>query len=252
MTMYIFYLIKRIIGYDPRMRKETHHLRGHKDIVRAIKLSPDGKMAVSVSSDKTVKLWDMYTHKTLKTWDFHTDSVMALGVNENYTKIITGSNNGEIFLIDIARFCSCKIDKLQSNESITSIANNNKNEILASTNNGKLIEYAFKNPKKGINGNPPANSNLIFGTVKKKLINNDETNETHIVDFGSNEIIRYHLMKNKIYVLTQMKNKNLVIFNVLKLKSIFETSSITFEKMVGILDQYDSVTFKLKRKIIDN
>ena len=36
-------------------------LEGHTDVVRAVALFPDGRRALSVSDDKTLKLWDLET-----------------------------------------------------------------------------------------------------------------------------------------------------------------------------------------------
>ena len=56
-----------------------------------------------------------------------------------------------------------------------------------------------------------------------------------VVDFH-NEIIKYHLMKNKIYILCATKTK-LYIYNIMKLKKIAEFNinyNSTFEKMIEI------------------
>lgn len=141
MKTYIIYITipQQISGIDVRQKKETFHLRGHKDIVRGVQISPDGKIGLSVSSDKTVKVWDLYTHKVLKNWEFHTDSVHSLFVNDTFTKILTGSKNGEIFLTDLSRSVFCKIDTV--NEPITSLAMSDNLEIYAATSQNKLFEY---------------------------------------------------------------------------------------------------------------
>ena len=119
-------------------------MRGHKDIVRTIKISPDSKLAMTVSSDKTVKLWDLHTHKVLKNFDFHKDdSVMAMSCNKDFTKMVTGSRKGEIFFTDIAKSIYCRMDNLKE-ESILSLALSNDSQyIFATTSKNKLIEYVY-------------------------------------------------------------------------------------------------------------
>ena len=44
---------------------------GHTDSVLSVVFSPDGKLALSGSSDNTLKLWDINTGKLLKTFEGH-------------------------------------------------------------------------------------------------------------------------------------------------------------------------------------
>lgn len=79
-------------------------------------------------------------HRIIKNWDFHTDAIHSLFVNEYFTKLITGSKNGELYLTDISKNCFCSIDQI-NNESIISIAMNEKNQILVGTDKSKLMQY---------------------------------------------------------------------------------------------------------------
>lgn len=110
--------------------------------MRGIKISPDSKVAISVSSDKTVKLWDLHTHKVLKNYEFHKDeSVTSLCCNKEFTRMVTGSRKGEIYLTDVLKSIYCKVDNLKE-ESILSLAiNNDAQFIYATTSKNKLIEY---------------------------------------------------------------------------------------------------------------
>jgi hypothetical protein len=62
----------------------------------------------------------------------------------------------------------------------------------------------------------------------------------------NNEIINYHLMRNKIYILCATKQK-MMIYNIMKLKKIVEfklNNVLTFEKIIEILNKYDIVTLR--------
>jgi hypothetical protein len=74
-----------------------------------------------------------------------------------------------------------------------------------------------------------------------------------IADYN-NEITKYHLMKNKNYLLCATRSK-LILFNIMKLRKIAEflinpnsnsnnLNSFTFEKMIEVLNKYDTVTLK--------
>ncbi len=83
-------------------------------------------------------------HRVLKNWDFHTDSIHSLFVNNYFTKLITGSKNGELYLTDISKNSYCLIDSVK-NENIISIAMNNKNELFVGTDKSKLLQYVNQN-----------------------------------------------------------------------------------------------------------
>ena len=63
------------------------------------------------------------------------------------------------------------------------------------------------------------------------------------VEFND-EIIKYHIMKNKIYIITENLKKKVAVYNVMKLAKIHEFPDSSLEKMVEILSKYDNVTLK--------
>jgi hypothetical protein len=86
-------------------------------------------------------VWDLHTHRVLKTWDYHKDSIHALAVADNFKRVITGSKDGEIFMIDLTRGPYTKIDTLP--EGVISLAIDDGLNFYASTARG-LYEYVRK------------------------------------------------------------------------------------------------------------
>jgi hypothetical protein len=64
-------------------------------------------------------------------------------IDNSFNKIFTGSKNGELAFIDLPSGNYFKIDNL--GEDITSIALNNKFDLLVSTSQSKLYEYVYFN-----------------------------------------------------------------------------------------------------------
>jgi WD40 repeat protein len=83
-------------------------------------------------------------HKVIKSWDFHKDSINCLFINENFSKILTGSINGELYLTDLSRNAYSLIDNLE-NQSIISVSMNQNFEIFASTDKNRVYNYVRKN-----------------------------------------------------------------------------------------------------------
>jgi WD40 repeat protein len=88
-----------------------------------------------------MKVWDLLNHRVLKNWEFHNDSIFSLSVSDNFTKIVTGGRNGEIFLTDLAKGVYTKVDNVR--DQITSVAIKTSGEfaIYASSAGNKLYEY---------------------------------------------------------------------------------------------------------------
>ena len=176
--------------------------------------------------------------------------IHSLYVNDNFSKFITGSKNGEIYLTDIYKSCYCKVDKIE-NEPITSLTMTDNLDIIATTSKNKIYEYNFKNKNvfKNKSSISPMNGKKQSNALYKQIIQTSDNNNNITVmrtNF-SNEIIRYHQMKNKIYIFTINTNAKVFVYNVIKLQKIAEfqlPSNVTFDKLLEIIDKYDLVTLK--------
>ncbi|MDJ0581420.1 WD40 repeat domain-containing protein, partial [Crocosphaera sp.] len=75
---------------------------GHKDSVRAVSVTPDGKQAVSASSDNTLKLWDLATGQELLTLIGHHSLVRAVSVTPDGKQAVSASSDNTLKLWDLA------------------------------------------------------------------------------------------------------------------------------------------------------
>ena len=64
----------------------------------SIVFSPDGKVLVSGSYDRTIRLWDIATGEQLRTLEGHTYSITSVAVSPNGTTIASGSFDGTVIL----------------------------------------------------------------------------------------------------------------------------------------------------------
>ena len=81
--------------YDAGTYKEVMVLAGHTDSVLAIAFSPNGKLLVSGSSDKTVRLWEADTGKLRRTREEHTAPVSTVVFSVNGKKFWSGSSEDD-------------------------------------------------------------------------------------------------------------------------------------------------------------
>jgi len=68
-----------------------HSFTGHTHIVRSLAISADGKILVSGSRDKTIKIWHLETGELLHTLQGHWDGVYAIALSPDGQIIASGS-----------------------------------------------------------------------------------------------------------------------------------------------------------------
>lgn len=76
--------------------------KGHEKEVRCAVFSPDGKMALSGSLDRTLKLWDASSGQELGTWTGHSDAVLSVAFSPDGAKALSASKDKTLKLWDVA------------------------------------------------------------------------------------------------------------------------------------------------------
>ena len=77
--------------WDLETYRELSRLAGHTDEVYGVALSPDGRRAVSASSDTTVKVWDVETGHELRTLQGHSHTVSSVAVSPDGRSVVSAS-----------------------------------------------------------------------------------------------------------------------------------------------------------------
>ena len=81
--------------------KEVRQLVGHTDVIFTARFSPDGKMIVTASQDKTARLWDVSTGQELRRFIGHTAGLENVVFSPDGKYILTGSDDGTAMLWDV-------------------------------------------------------------------------------------------------------------------------------------------------------
>jgi WD40 repeat protein len=84
-------------GQDPLI------LKGHKDVVRSVSFSPDGKRIASASFDQSVKVWDAETGKELPTLKGHFWEVWGVAFSPDGKRLVSGGGDWAVKVWDVSK-----------------------------------------------------------------------------------------------------------------------------------------------------
>jgi WD40 repeat protein len=75
----------------------------HKDGVTALVLTPDNRLAISASKDKTIKIWDLERREEIQTLYGHNDRVTDLALTPDSSRVLSASWDGTIRIWDLKK-----------------------------------------------------------------------------------------------------------------------------------------------------
>lgn len=76
-------------------------LSGHSEKVNSVAISSDGYLAISGSSDKTLKIWDLKTGKEIKTLSGHSDHISCVAISYDQKFALSGSYDNTLKIWDL-------------------------------------------------------------------------------------------------------------------------------------------------------
>jgi dipeptidyl aminopeptidase/acylaminoacyl peptidase len=76
-------------------------LSGHTSDLTDAEFSPDGKLIVTASSDKTARIWDAHSGALLKTLTGHTEGIKTARFSPDGTRVLTSSQDATAKIWDV-------------------------------------------------------------------------------------------------------------------------------------------------------
>ena len=90
-------------------------LTGHTGWVNSVTVSPDGKWAVSGSSDKTAKIWDLETGDCRATLEGHTDAVVSVAITRDGRSVASSSDDHSVRIWELKEIVESKVCRGHTN-----------------------------------------------------------------------------------------------------------------------------------------
>ena len=84
--------------WDVERGKIVRRFEGHTDQVHSLAISPNGKLALSGSTDHTARLWDIEKGEEIKKFQGHTDEVRCVLFSPDGNQVLTASRDTTIRL----------------------------------------------------------------------------------------------------------------------------------------------------------
>ncbi len=237
-------------------------LVGHTDRVNSVAFSPDGKSALTGSSDNTARLWELGSGQILQTFSGHTGPVNSVAFSPDGKTALTGGDDKTARLWDAAnghllRTFSGHTDKVFA----VAFSPDGKTVLTGSADATAILWDTQTGTQKvvlaGRNGN--LNYSVAFSPDGKTVATAGENHTTQLWDSQTGNIVHSLLLENSWYsasgVTFTPDGRGVLTSNIDKTVRLWDLQSGTHIRVYGLLEdpsygEFTSVTISRDGKYI--
>ena len=156
------------------IEKDVYLFTFHKDVIRSLSFSPDGRYIASTSDDNTICITDVTNGKLLHKLNEHTDNVRMAVFSPNGKMLVSASNDNTVGLWDVSTGeCLKMLKKHKDWIRCVAFSQDYKGSLIASASNDNTVtiwdankkDYLFSLPQ-----HPNRVSHVIFSHDGRKVI----------------------------------------------------------------------------------
>ncbi len=161
----------------------------HRDLIRSVAFSPDGKMLASASSDETIRLWDVASGESRRELKGHTNRVRNVVFSPDGKMLASGSEDETIRLWEVASGESRRELKGHTNW-VNSVAFSPDGKMLASASSDQTIrlwEVASGESRRELKGHTSSVNSVAFSPDGKMLASGSSDQTIRLWEVASGE-----------------------------------------------------------------
>ncbi|QFS49754.1 WD40 repeat domain-containing protein [Nostoc sphaeroides] len=175
----------------PVFWKYRHTFRGHRDSINAVAITSDSKTLISVSDDKTIKVWSLNPPKLLSTLAKQENELLCVAIAPDNQTLISGDNDGNIQIGNLQTGNLATLPKIHE-KLIHTIAISPDGKIFATGSADKTIQIWNINPLKRLYLTPKQEAEINVVSIaldNQTLISGDKQGTIKIWNLLTGELL---------------------------------------------------------------
>jgi len=235
--------------FDSNSKKLIRNLKGHKGPIRKVKFSPNKLNLISVSDDKSFKVWDVPTETEIKSIEAHDDYIRSCSVSSNGKYLFTGSYDHKVKIWDLENYSLVlSIDTgfpvedliVSANASILTTAGSNTIKFWDISNGGNLL-HSMSPHQKTI-------TSITYNSDCTHIITAGIDRISKIIDISNYRVVQGFKFESPVMSVSCNKNDTALAFGLSSGHCVLKTRKMSPETTSAVPEHSFEFNFVSPRK----